>query len=265
MSKSKPRIRLLVSVFAVVSMIGGSFIVVANAAPGKGKGKGGRPGPRPSASARPEKPAKAIQTRLRFRLDTRHIEEGGSVIGTARLGERVGKGFVAFAGQTLHVFVDKSEQDAVTTDAEGKAIVTATGGVGGHVVKVVYAGDATHRPAKRAQGFHVGSPADCEDADETDDDGDDDDVQAFGPGRGGPGRGGPGDGHRPPKRPKRPCRDHDHRKGDKEDFAKEDDEEDDDDKEDADDDASTGDSLDSTTDDVESTGDSLDSTTDGVE
>ncbi|MCA1707659.1 MAG: hypothetical protein LC808_32060, partial [Actinobacteria bacterium] len=51
-----------------------------------------------------------------------------------------------------------TEIDSVTTDAEGAAVISAASLTdGGHVIRVIYAGDDTHWGAKRAQGVHVGA------------------------------------------------------------------------------------------------------------
>ena len=119
------------------------------------------------------KGTKLLPTRLAFQLDSHHVATGETVTGTARL---VTKGDdhqpAPLAGAELKVFVDRTEVDSVTTDADGAAVISAASlADGGHVIRVVYAGDDTHRGAKRAQGVHVGA--------ETDDAGDEDDVPTL--------------------------------------------------------------------------------------
>ncbi len=95
-------------------------------------------------------------TKIRFKLDDHEITLGETVNGTATVFSRSGRRWVPLAGATLSVQVDGAEVGTVTTDENGRATISYTPTTEGeHVIKVVYAGDATHKKAKRAQGFEV--------------------------------------------------------------------------------------------------------------
>lgn len=63
--------------------------------------------------------------------------------------------WVPFAGATLSVRVDGTQVLSVTSDANGEAPISYVAAEGDHVLKVVFAGDATHKRAQHAQGFAV--------------------------------------------------------------------------------------------------------------
>ncbi len=103
----------------------------------------------------------APPTKIRFKLDDHSVASGESVTGTVVVMTGKGKDREPFAGATLTVLVDKVEVATLTTDADGRATVEHAGAEDGeHVMKVVFAGDAGHKKAKRAQGFEVGHAAD---------------------------------------------------------------------------------------------------------
>jgi hypothetical protein len=91
---------------------------------------------------------------MRFKLDSHDVTVGDQVSGTVHLWTRTGRAWAALDGATVTVRLDGTDVDTLTTDADGQATVTLTADAAGdHVVKVVYAGDDTHRKAHRAQGF----------------------------------------------------------------------------------------------------------------
>lgn len=103
---------------------------------------------------------------MRFKLDDHQWDSGATVTGTASLRSGRGRG-EPVEGATLRVLVDGEDVGTATTDAEGKAAISwgpATDG--GHVMRVVYDGDDTHKRAKRAQGFQVGAEDDGDDEDD---------------------------------------------------------------------------------------------------
>ena len=117
----------------------------AAAKPGKGKAKGHG------------KPRRAV-TKIVFKLSDHELAVGETVSGPVRVlskGRRA-KRFKPLAGAVVTVSVDHVQVGTVTTDDEGRALVeVAADEAGEHVVKVRYAGDATHKKAQRAQGFEV--------------------------------------------------------------------------------------------------------------
>ena len=105
-----------------------------------------------SASAHPGK----ANTKMRFRLDAHHMVVGDPVTGPVHLATREDHHWVPLANASLSVRLDGTEVGTLTTDANGDATVSLIAdSEGDHVVKVVYAGDDTHRKRQRAQGFEV--------------------------------------------------------------------------------------------------------------
>ncbi len=254
---SHMRIPVLLRIFAIVALVMASFVASAQAGPGRG-GDHGRPGDESDDSGHGRghgrggggREGRPGQTRLKLRLTSHHFESGSDVTGTVGLQARTDKKWGPLSGEVV-VFVDRTEAGSVTTSAEaGKAEVAIPGlADGGHVVRVHYAGDATHRRARHAQGLNVGTPPGCEDeaADE-----DDDDDAFFAPRHGeGPkdGHGGRGRGRDKDKPKDDRCPKDDETTTFDDDAAKEEDDEDG--KEDDDDD----DGLDTTGDDSQDTGD----------
>ena len=60
-----------------------------------------------------------------------------------------------FAGAPLSVRVDGTEVLTLVTGADGHATVSYVAPEGGHVMRVVFLGDDTHKRARRSQGFSV--------------------------------------------------------------------------------------------------------------
>ncbi|MGH3118822.1 MAG: Ig-like domain-containing protein [Gaiellales bacterium] len=103
------------------------------------------------------------KTKLGFKLDAHHFATGEEVTGTVRLWVRSGNEWTPLAGATVTIWVDGATDGTVVTNGDGEAIIVwgpATDG--GHVIKVHYAGDDTHKRARRAQGFHVGTTGEDE-------------------------------------------------------------------------------------------------------
>lgn len=96
-------------------------------------------------------------SRISFRLNAHQVEPGTAVTGSAILASRVGTTWAPLAGRSLLEQVDGVTVAALTTDAAGHVSISyATSVVGGHVMRIVYAGDATHKEAQATQGFNVG-------------------------------------------------------------------------------------------------------------
>ena len=98
---------------------------------------------------------------LRFHLVSHEVTVGDTVSGPVHLATRSDHHWVPLAGATLSVRVDGVDTGAtVVTDDSGNATVQyTTDTTGDHVIKVVYAGDDTHRRRVRAQGFTVDAAA----------------------------------------------------------------------------------------------------------
>lgn len=124
-------IRKLVVVAAVAALGLSSFATAA----------GAKPGP---------------TTKIRFKLDTHQVEVGDTLTGTVRVWTKGGHPWMPFEGAVLSVRVDGTEVATVTTDADGFGLVSYVADTeGGHVMKVFFEGDDTHKRARRAQGFQV--------------------------------------------------------------------------------------------------------------
>ena len=108
----------------------------------------------------------APPTKIRFKLDDHQVAAGEAVTGDVVVMTGRGKAREALVGASLTVLVDGVEVGTLTTDSDGRATVEHVATEDGeHVMKLVYAGDAEHKKAKRAQGFEVGG----EDLDEEED------------------------------------------------------------------------------------------------
>jgi hypothetical protein len=107
----------------------------------------------PQAAAKPPP-----VTKIKFRLDDHQVALGEDVTGSVLVRTRMNKSWEPLADATLSVLVDQVLVGTLTTAADGTALVSYTPAAeGGHAMKLVYAGDATHKRAKRAQGFEVGA------------------------------------------------------------------------------------------------------------
>jgi hypothetical protein len=95
-------------------------------------------------------------TKIKFKLDSHEMVVGDDVTGTVKVCTHTGHPWDPFPGATLSVRVDGDEVGTVVTDANGEADIVYAGATeGDHVMKVVFAGDDTHKRAQRAQGFTV--------------------------------------------------------------------------------------------------------------
>ena len=103
-----------------------------------------------SAIAKP-----APVTKITFKLSDHNVPPGAAVTGSILVRTRSNHEWMPFAGAPLSVRVDGTEVMALVTGADGRATVSYVAPVGGHVMRVVFAGDASHKRAHRAQGFAV--------------------------------------------------------------------------------------------------------------
>jgi predicted phage tail protein len=103
-----------------------------------------------SAVAKP-----APVTKITFKLSDHNVPPGAAVTGSVLVRTRSNHEWVPFVGAPLSVRVDGTEVLTLVTDAEGRATVSYVALEGGHVMRVVFVGDATHKRARRAQGFAV--------------------------------------------------------------------------------------------------------------
>lgn len=112
------------------------------------------------ASATPVPGSKpAPVTKITFKLDPHEVTLGTAVTSSVLVQTHSANTWIALPGATLTVTVDGAPIGTFVTDAAGRASVSNTATtVGGHVMKVLYAGDATHKTAQRAQGFTVDAP-----------------------------------------------------------------------------------------------------------
>jgi hypothetical protein len=103
-----------------------------------------------SAIAKP-----APVTKITFKLDDHNVPPGSAVTGSVLVRTRSNHEWVPFASAPLVVRVGGTQVLTLTTDANGAAAISYVAAAGDHVMKVVFAGDATHKRAQRAQGFAV--------------------------------------------------------------------------------------------------------------
>ena len=97
----------------------------------------------------------ASVTKISFKLNDHNVPPGSPVTSDVVVRTRSGHDWVPFANALFSVRVDGTQVLTVTTDASGEAAISYVAAAGGHVMKVVFAGDATHKRAQRAQGFAV--------------------------------------------------------------------------------------------------------------
>jgi predicted phage tail protein len=99
-------------------------------------------------------------TKITFKLDSHQVAAGDDVTSAVFVQTRSGNQWVAFPGAVLTIKVDGLDVGTTTSAADGLAPVSYTAvEAGDHVMKVVFAGDDTHKKAQRAQGFEVSAPA----------------------------------------------------------------------------------------------------------
>lgn len=160
---------------AAVALLAASFVSPAFArGPGSDHGNGRSAEPRPEHSygngqgnGHGRDKVRPAPTKMDFKLDQHHFESGSTVSAVATLYTRSGKAWVPLDGALLQILVDGVEVGVGTTMGGGKLFVDWGGATDGdHVMKIVYAGDATHKKAQRAQGFQVGSIAEEEEIEE---------------------------------------------------------------------------------------------------
>ena len=103
-----------------------------------------------SAFAKP-----APVTKITFKLDDHNVPPGAAVTSAVLVRTRSNHEWVPFAGAPLSIRLDGTEVLTLVTDAEGRATLSYVAPEGGHVMRVVFAGDETHKRARRSQGFAV--------------------------------------------------------------------------------------------------------------
>ena len=94
-------------------------------------------------------------TKITFKLSDHHVPPGAGVTGSILVRTRSNHEWVPFAGAPLSVRVDGTEVLTLVTAADGRAVVSYVAPEGGHVMRVVFLGDDTHKRARRSQGFSV--------------------------------------------------------------------------------------------------------------
>lgn len=100
--------------------------------------------------------SKPAVTDLRLRLESHDVMLGEEVTGTVSARSRNKGKTTALAGATVNIYVGRTLVEQVVTDEAGTAAVSyTTAAIGSYSLKAVYAGDSTHKRAKRAQGFEV--------------------------------------------------------------------------------------------------------------
>ena len=127
---------------SVVIAVAGSVPAAAKPDHGKGHpGKGGR--------------AKPVTTKIRFKLDDHDVVAGDAVTSTIKVTSGKGRRRTPLAGAELSIRIDHEDVGTLTTGEDGTAALEVVAEEGEHVVKVFYAGDATHKRARRAQGYEA--------------------------------------------------------------------------------------------------------------
>ena len=94
-------------------------------------------------------------TKITFKLDDHHVPPGAAVTSDILVRTRSNHEWVPFAGAPLSVRVDGTDVLTVVTGVDGHATVSYVAPEGGHVMRVVFLGDDTHKRARRSQGFSV--------------------------------------------------------------------------------------------------------------
>jgi hypothetical protein len=96
-------------------------------------------------------------TKMHLKLGEHDVAARSQVGGSVGLWAKVGSSWVPVAGATLAVMVDGRLVATVVTNAGGVAEVSAPSDLtpGGHVMKVIYAGDGVFSRTQRAHGFSV--------------------------------------------------------------------------------------------------------------
>jgi predicted phage tail protein len=94
-------------------------------------------------------------TKITFKLSDHNVPPGAAVTGSILVRTRSNHEWVPFAGAPLSVRVDGAEVLDLVTGADGRVTVSYVAPEGGHVMRVVFLGDDTHKRARRSQGFAV--------------------------------------------------------------------------------------------------------------
>ena len=111
------------------------------------------------AAATHGQPAHAGPTKITFKLRPNQIPQGGTLTSTLTFASHTGHVWTPLPDAAFVVTVDGVEVGSGITDVNGQAVLTYVGAdIGSHVMKVLYAGDLTHKGAQRAQGFTVDAP-----------------------------------------------------------------------------------------------------------
>ena len=106
--------------------------------------------------ASPASAGSAPVTKLTFKISDHHVTVGETVVGSVTARTHSAAGWLPLAGVSLSLTVDKVEVATMVTDDAGHAdIAFVATDAGGHVMRVVFAGDELHKVAHRAQGFEV--------------------------------------------------------------------------------------------------------------
>ena len=98
-------------------------------------------------------------TKITFKLSDHNVPPGAAVTGSILVRTRGNHEWVPFAGAPVSVRVDGTQVLTLITGADGRATVSYMASEGGHVMRVVFLGDGTHKRAWRTQGFAVVSGA----------------------------------------------------------------------------------------------------------
>lgn len=96
-------------------------------------------------------------TRMKFELGGHGVAAGAPLTGSVSVWSRDGSSWSPLMGASLSMVVDGTVVGTLTTDANGWAPISWPAAVpeGGHVMKIVFDGDAANSRAQRAQGFQV--------------------------------------------------------------------------------------------------------------
>jgi hypothetical protein len=96
-------------------------------------------------------------TRMKFELGGHEVAAGASLSGSVSVWAKDGSSWSPLVGANLKMVVDGTEVGTLTTDGNGWALISWPAAVaeGGHVMKIVFDGDAANSKAQRAQGFQV--------------------------------------------------------------------------------------------------------------
>ncbi len=94
-------------------------------------------------------------TKITFKLDDHNVPPGSAVTSSVLVRTRSNHAWIPFANAPLSIRVDGVQVLTLITGTDGTAAISYVAAEGGHVMKVVFAGDPSHKRAQRAQGFSV--------------------------------------------------------------------------------------------------------------